>query len=569
MREVSDGYHDRIMAGQKPIIYLIVTTIMGDRVYSNRGVDMTSTRAPLLDHNGDFVTDHNGEQIITAVSDFSFSALSVEARVITFGTLGRELTNRKSTIVGSYNFKKQESFSFSLSNHDDAIAELMPQEPFIGAAVTVYAGFNDLAAIDHFPLFTGEITDADVNGIEVDFQALEGADFSETLYLPRAGTYNNPKNNNDLIPIVYGDMTDGSEGVWECRLIDTVNYVYAFAAHEVIAHTPTVYIDDVETPSGWTFDEKDNYESNGDIATLTFTADQGNAKITVRGQGKPTATGGGTLMESVVDIVADFLTVHASFDSTKFHTTSRTIVGDKYDAQNYKAAGCVVKDAAVWETAASMMGSFLGSIWKDQDGKVYFDIDDGTTPEMEEIIPGEDIEFVKAILQREDIVNRCRASYRYNYAGSRFASHTDDSNFADAVSISTYGTRTPSVPFQTYFCRDITSVNALQTIIVANQKDPTYEIDLLLSTFRWLQIDPGDVFGVTIKQLFDDMGNPMTRQKVRIVGHSPNLDNLTITIRAFDLKTGYLEYSDGFLVDHNVDFVTDHNSDQIATYFLE
>ena len=76
--------------------------------------------------------------------------------------------------------------------------------------------------------------------------------------------------------------------------------------------------------ANYVFDEKNNYEGLGDIATIDMVNPKDNAIITARGMGKPTATGGATLMENIIDIVDDYLTVRKRFyiGSIRIHSES-------------------------------------------------------------------------------------------------------------------------------------------------------------------------------------------------------------------------------------------------------
>ncbi|HPZ00287.1 MAG TPA: hypothetical protein PLS28_02330 [Clostridiales bacterium] len=121
---------------------------------------------------------------------------------------------------------------------------------------------------------------------------------NDTYYLSRSGRYNNPLNTNDRLPIVYGDLTDGTSGNWILPCIDTVNHVYCYADHEVLSvadgNSVSIYKDGVLVdPGDYVFDESDNYEFEGTIAKITFSTDQGNAVISARGKGKAEKNGKG------------------------------------------------------------------------------------------------------------------------------------------------------------------------------------------------------------------------------------------------------------------------------------
>ena len=97
--------------------------------------------------------------------------------------------------------------------------------------------------------------------------------------LARSGRYTQPRRENEALPLVYGDCTlGGSGGVWSCPCIDTASYVYAVAGHPLLSladgNSVTVYDRNDEVLGGWTFNEDHDYESQGAIATLTFSSSQ-------------------------------------------------------------------------------------------------------------------------------------------------------------------------------------------------------------------------------------------------------------------------------------------------------
>jgi len=202
---------------------------------------------------------------------------------------------------------------------------------------------------------------------------------TDTLYLARAGRYSSPKNTNDRLPIVYGDLTDGNEGIWPLPCIDTTNFVYCYAAHAVLSvangNSISIYADGVLVdPANYTFNQSNNYESQGIIATVTFTSDQESKTISARGKGKDS---GGILLDNIIDILEDFLRIECGFDLSIFEATAKSTARAKCEGQIYKAAGVINGDIEVWQQIIQMMGSFLGSAWLNGQGQLVLHIDDG------------------------------------------------------------------------------------------------------------------------------------------------------------------------------------------------
>lgn len=537
----------RLADGKLPFIYIIVTTPMGDRVYSSRGVTMLNVVTELWDENNEEIWDENDEPILVAVADYSFAAISVEARVESFGPIIKELVSKKVDLLASHNRKRQQSMSFTLDNRDYELTKVMGQEPFINQKLVLRAGFEDTSSDEHLQLFSGAIRRIKAKESSVTIEAVEGEQMNldETFTLTKAERYSNPLTDNDPLPLVYGDLTDGSQGVWKLPCIDTALFVYAFAAHEVMSvgqgNSITIYADGAEVDGAdYAFDESEDYEGLGTIATITFTADQKNAEITARGKGKTGA--GARLMEHIIVIIQDFLTVENSLSSAILNTASKDTAARKFVSQGYAAAGVVEKDDSYWNIITRMIGSFLGWVAQDTDGTLIFDIDDGSTPEISEIIPAAEIKVIDLDHRSENIVNRCPVNYRHNYADGEFSAGADEDAYADTVSISTYGTRNPEEPFEAFWIRALASVRAVQTVVVSRQKDPTWEITLDIVAPRWLILDPGDTVGLAINQLYDEEGVAFIKRIVKIVSWRPNLDTLTCRVTALDMKTDYMEY---------------------------
>lgn len=555
--------------GFPPFSYLTIETPMGQRVYSGQSLDMVSILDVLEDSDGELVLDSDGDQILVSIEDFSFNSIDERTIMTSIGVLGQEIISREAGIIGSYTSKMQETLDFTLSNKDYLITKAIGIEPFMRAPVKVYLGYNDLPMSKHVLVFEGEIDNIDASSDAlVTFTVAEGTDFSETHFLSRAGRYAAPLKDNDLLPLVWGDLTDGSDGVWTLPCIDTANHVYAYSDGESLSvangNVVTIYVEGVETAA--TFDESDNYEGKGIISTITFSSTQGNDKVTARGMGRPTTPAGSTLMENIVDIVDNFLINETGFDSGRYDKTSKIDTRAKFEAKGYTSAGVVTEDAAIWETVPVMMGSFLGSAFF-SDSLLRFAIDDGLPPVPVDAVPLRDFNFDGATMNGENHVNRCPAEYQFSYVDGNFGAITDDIAQADAVSIGTYGTLRPPDPFKAYFCRDLLSMNSIQTIIVNNQKDPTYDISLTMIDPFWILLQPGDTIGVDIESLFGSDG-AFDRQNILVLSSSPNLYNLKTTIRALDQKSRFLEYVIQPLLDSDGDPVLDSDSDPILVQDL-
>lgn len=346
-------------------------------------------------------------------------------------------------------------------------------------------------------------------------------DLNALYTLPRAGRYTNPLNSNARLPLVYGDLTDGSSGNWVLPCIDTVNFVYCFAASAVLSvgngNSINIYADgSLVDPANYTFDESDDFESEGTIAKVTFTSDQGNAEITARGKGKD--DGAGTLMESIIDIVNDFLTVENDLTAGDFESTSKAGANTTFTAQSYAAAGVIPQDVKAWDLLQSMMGSFLGSIYRNAQRKIVLEIDDNTPKyNAADIMPRGHVVGASAVQRLDNLINRCPCNYAYNYVSDEFSSHTDTAAAADDASIGMYGTQEPKAPMQFYWCRDLTSVQTVQALVVTKFKDPVWELRFSDDSFGRIGMDAGDILAVPVSFLYDLSGNAYTNQLFKLI----------------------------------------------------
>ena len=370
---------------------------------------------------------------------------------------------------------------------------------------------------------------------------------TDTHYLAKAVRYARPENSNDRLPVVYGDVVDGSgrgPGMWVLPCIDTTNHVYAFAGHEVISEADGngVYIyenDLLLDPGLYSFDELNDYEGLGNIAIIDFATTKLGSVITARGKGKPTATGGAMLMENIIDIVYDFLTVESDFTSALFEATAKAKASQIFTAQGYKAAGVIDSDEEIWDIVIEMMASFLGNAYKNGLDKLVLEIDDGSISQYGQpgFIRRSDATVVEAKQRLANIINRAPANYAYSNYRGEFKFHTDDSAHADAASIAMYGTREPNTPLQFYWCRDELSVQTIQDIVVAKFKHPIFEIEIDDVTLKNLHLDLGDVFIYSAEDLYDRSGDRLYNHYWRTIGVQPDYQRGKIQFRA--LQTNY------------------------------
>ena len=545
MYRVPITFHKRLLRGEVPITYALITTHLGYRAYAAK--ELTQ----VFDIYG-YIADGSvmADGTHTAGSE-TIGLIDKAARVLDMGWLERTIQPKKDDVLAAYSGKQLQHISIELDNADRYFSRLIAKEPFVGRPIAIRCGFEADSYASHINLFTGIISEIDVGHtmtIEADERGTASATgklLTDTCYLKRAGRYAKPLNTNDRLPIVYGDLTDGTLGLWECPCIDTDNYVYCFAGHEVLSvangNSITVYENDLELdPSLYSFDEANDYEGQGTIAIIDFTTPKTGSIITVRGMGKPTATGGATLMDNIVDIVNDFLTVENDFTSSIYEATAKARAAQVFTAQSYAAAGVINEDAEIWEIVTEMMASFLGGAYLDGDGELVLEIDDNTIPYQygqAGVIPRGEAELLSAAQRLGNIINRCPCNYRYSWRVGEFKAQTDDSAHASAISQGVYGAREPGTPYQFYWCRDLTSVQTIQDIIVAKLKDPVYEIEIEDQTLCRVGNDIGDIIIHSADMLYDSAENPLYNHYWKIIGVDRDFNTGKVAFRA--LQTAY------------------------------
>lgn len=368
---------------------------------------------------------------------------------------------------------------------------------------------------------------------------------ADTYYLKRAGSYSNPINSNSRLPVVYGDLTDGISGNWELPCLNQTTWVYAFAGHEVLSiangNSIVIYEDGLVLTGGGTdyaFNAATDYEGHGTIATIDMVNPKLNAVITATGMGKPTAAAGATLMENIIDIVNDFLTVENDFTSALYESTAKAKAAEIFTTQAYKAAGVIPDDSVIWETILDMMSSFLGSAYISGEGELVLDIDINTIPiGVADIISKGDGYLTDAKIRRDNIINQCPCSYSYNYTLGEFKSHTDDTAHADAISQGVFGIRSPNTPYQFYWCRDLASVQKVQDYIVAKLKNPLYEVEIAAATLKQVGVDIGDFIAFSADRLYGSKGIQLLNECWKVISVKPDYPKNKIIFRA--LQTGH------------------------------
>ena len=464
MYHIPIATHLRLEHGEVPILYMKITTHLGDRVYAKKTITMAAIAG----------------------------SLGCLARVLSFGSFERTLSPAKDDLLTAYSRKQQQHISVQLDNADGYFSALLAQEPFLSRNLSIYVGFEDEAVANHIKIFSGVISEASVLSIltleasEKSSSSPTGVTLDDMFYLPTAERYSNPLNIGDRLPIVYGDLRFGITGTWVAPCIDTVNFVYCYASHPVMTQTDSelkVYVGDDPFPKimgvDYVFNPSHYFEppvpppaihvTSDNIATITFMTDQGTQVVTVRGKGKiflPVGLSGEVLIDNPIDVIDDFLCAENDFTSTLFESTkkaeSRQKIETFYPPNPYwcsRCAGVLSQDDTYWNIITSMMASFLGSAYLNGEGKLVLEVDDGTITQYSAgtppTLPKQETNLIESKLRLLNVINECPCELAFDYIHNTFYWTTDLLAHRGGASQGIYGIRKPGETYKFYWCREL------------------------------------------------------------------------------------------------------------------
>ena len=377
---------------------------------------------------------------------------------------------------------------------------------------------------------------------------------NDPFILPRAGRYANPESEAAILPILYGDLTDGVSGVWELPQIDTTAgaKVYAFAGHPVLSvvngNSVTLYDDDGEINAGeYTFSESNDFESKGAIATASFTTDP-NGPVRARAKGKAS---GSTLIENPITIVEDFLlnvVGLASVSSGIFDTTALEVTRERAAAAGYKAAGVLEDDFTPGEVIQQLLFNFMGTWRQRKDRKVFLFLETelvsaGALPFGESmqgyIVARQRGEALIGPRLREEIINRPAAIYRFNYFERQFIGFDDGTAKQDLKSVGIHGPLgRRGGPFEMTWIRDLTTLQTVQGVIGSLFKNGPRVFEVTQMAETLLGLERGDYVSLSLDFVCDpEDRSPLANQICRVLSKAYRHEVGEVTFRLLD--TGF------------------------------
>lgn len=122
--------HKALQEGQNPVIYCVIDTGMGKRVYS-------------------------GKELTCTIS----SALEKSARVVSFGSFERTIQPKRSDVLTAYGDKQTQHLSMQFDNADGYFARMVAKEPLVGATLSVRFGLESDTSTSHISIFSGTISE--------------------------------------------------------------------------------------------------------------------------------------------------------------------------------------------------------------------------------------------------------------------------------------------------------------------------------------------------------------------------------------------------------------------------
>lgn len=365
----------------------------------------------------------------------------------------------------------------------------------------------------------------------------------ETFVLRRAAIYASPGAPTDTLKRVYGTLTDGELGIVPCVEIqkwDGATNVFSIADHPILADTPTVYVNDVPTGSGWTFSASNNFESQGTVATLSFNTDQTGKRISAKCKGR--LNGSSALIENLAEIIYDLLvTTHGlsfEYDSVSYMQAFLDCA-----SLGYLGGGVVLDDADPVGLADSILKP-IGSAFAGGDGKLKLFVE--TLPAIatpEDFFDAHEC-AVTLVRELDAVVNDLQLEGRFNWRKRAFASLEKQFDYeatdSDAQSILEYGTRT--VQLEAPWLRTSTALNAAIDTLLALRKRPRWDVTLAMTGHRAHLQQPADIVGFTGRGQLPGgagVGEAWDRRLMRVRQVDVPWDGSGVTLRGYDLERNW------------------------------
>jgi len=371
-------------------------------------------------------------------------------------------------------------------------------------------------------------------------------DATDDLPLLDTSRYSNPGPNqqNIPLPLPYGNLIENSDSaVWVCPCIDSTAYVYCVAGWPIQSvangNTVSVYVDGVLQSSGYTFDESNDYESQGNVAIVDFTADPGGT-VSVRCNGKWVD---GALLTNPVDIIEDFIDYAATrVDNVGWQMNATSFAqGKAYcDENSFVAAGVILSNNSLGYWIKNILASFLGSFNFNAAGEIELTF--LPTTYVENVIDTlYEYEAINLTVEQDlqNVLGQIITNYAVSFAeiDRRYKNNALTSYFQtiDETGTTTIaGAKVLTLNFD--WNRKSQSVYALHEILFALYGDVQKVIKYQGQDFKFLPLDLLDQIETTLTLVRDSDGGIVEDGIYELKEKVINLDDFTSTLRMHALN---------------------------------
>ncbi len=167
MYRVRIDFHNLLNQGGVPIPYCLIQTALGYRAYAKKKLLQVLDK---MAYFADGIWSAGGTVLAGAQS---LALLEVSDRVLGFGNLERTISPQTEGLLTSFQSKQSQHISISFDNGDRYFSRLLPKEPFLGANINIYLGFDYLPPENHLSLFKGTIAEIELSSGEMTIEADE------------------------------------------------------------------------------------------------------------------------------------------------------------------------------------------------------------------------------------------------------------------------------------------------------------------------------------------------------------------------------------------------------------
>lgn len=362
--------------------------------------------------------------------------------------------------------------------------------------------------------------------------------------LRKSFVYPSAQNTFDILPLVYGDLTQsiGSSGKWRCPLIDVWNNVYLIADHPILSvangNSITVFRDGVALSSGFVVVTSGSDSIAGgegrSISYIQFTTSQGDSEITVRAKGGRPGQGlTSTLEENPISILEDLL-IYMGFSSNDFNKYHFERARRLANENGFVAAGVISEDKSPIEWISEILSSFLGDVWVDGSGLLSVSLDTLTSAkyELASILAERDLEDVEGVQLLENLCNRCLINYGYNYVLGTYEGKLMGGEYEDKRSQSIFGVMERSYDLKWVRRRSLALL--IEKRIVEKFSYPSWVVSMVETATRSSHVERGDYVVYSWSTLRDENNLPLKNQIGRVLTIEPSLDDCTFKLTLED-----------------------------------